>query len=201
MNEQAYTGCLLGTAVGDALGLPYEGISPRRAARLFPDRTRHHFLLGRGMVSDDTEHACFVSLSLIKSQGNEGDLQRYLARYLRWWVVGIPAGVGLATLKSILRLWIGLTPRRSGVFSAGNGPAMRSPILGIVYGSSKETLREYVQRATERSLILILRRSMVLWQSRLPHTRVRLYPQCRGHTSRGYWMSGSVTTGLVNSLI
>jgi len=46
-------------------------------------------------------------------------------------------------------LWIGIQPSRSGVFSAGNGPAMRSPILGIVYGRSKETLREYVQRTTE----------------------------------------------------
>jgi len=101
------------------------------------------------MVSDDTEHVCFVVQALIKSQGNADDFQRYLARYLRWWLVGIPAGVGLATLKSILRLWIGFPPSRSGVFSAGNGPAIRSPILGIVCGSSKETLKQYVQRATE----------------------------------------------------
>jgi ADP-ribosylglycohydrolase len=101
------------------------------------------------MVSDDTEHACFIALALIKSQGNAEDFQKYLARYLRWWLVGMPAGVGLATLKSILKLWIGLPPSKSGIFSAGNGPAMRSPILGIVYGRSKETLREHVQRATE----------------------------------------------------
>lgn len=149
MNEHAYIGCLLGTAVGDALGLPYEGMSAQRATRLFPDRTRHHFFFGRGMVSDDTEHVCFVVQALIKSQGNVDDFQGYLARYLRWWLVGIPAGVGLATLKSVLRLWMGFPPSRSGVFSAGNGPAIRSPILGIVYGSSKETLRPYVQRAAE----------------------------------------------------
>ena len=29
-------GLLLGTAVGDAIGLPYEGIGPRRVARLAP---------------------------------------------------------------------------------------------------------------------------------------------------------------------
>ncbi|MCL2348250.1 MAG: ADP-ribosylglycohydrolase family protein, partial [Planctomycetaceae bacterium] len=30
------TGTLIGTAVGDAIGLPFEGISRRRAKRLFP---------------------------------------------------------------------------------------------------------------------------------------------------------------------
>src|SRR5690242_17947246 len=50
-DERALTGCLTGTAVGDALGLPTEGLSPRRARRLFPDVDRYHFLFGRGMFS------------------------------------------------------------------------------------------------------------------------------------------------------
>ncbi len=33
-DTDAYVGCLLGTAVGDALGLPYEGLSPRRGEGL-----------------------------------------------------------------------------------------------------------------------------------------------------------------------
>ncbi|MBK8478230.1 MAG: ADP-ribosylglycohydrolase family protein [Opitutaceae bacterium] len=42
---------MLGTAVGDAIGLPYEGISRQRAARLFGPPDRHRFVVGRGMVS------------------------------------------------------------------------------------------------------------------------------------------------------
>ena len=34
MNNEAVVGSLLGTAIGDALGLPYEGIAPARAARM-----------------------------------------------------------------------------------------------------------------------------------------------------------------------
>lgn len=34
--ERAIVGCLWGTAVGDALGLPCEGLTPRRQQRLFP---------------------------------------------------------------------------------------------------------------------------------------------------------------------
>ncbi|MFC1828629.1 ADP-ribosylglycohydrolase family protein [Thermodesulfobacteriota bacterium] len=149
MKEKAYIGCLLGTAVGDSLGLPYEGIHPQRAARLFPNKDRHYFFFGRGMVSDDTEHACFTAQAIINAHGDADNFQRHLARSLRWWLLGLPAGVGLATLKSVLRLWIGIRPNRSGVFSAGNGPAMRSPILGLAYGDSKASLREFVSRCTE----------------------------------------------------
>jgi len=31
VDRERIVGCLLGTAVGDALGLPYEGLSSRRA--------------------------------------------------------------------------------------------------------------------------------------------------------------------------
>ncbi|MHB0961086.1 MAG: ADP-ribosylglycohydrolase family protein [Pirellulaceae bacterium] len=58
-------GILLGTAVGDALGLPAEGLGPGRCRRLFPGPWRHRFLLGRGMVTDDTEHTLFVAESLL----------------------------------------------------------------------------------------------------------------------------------------
>jgi ADP-ribosylglycohydrolase len=51
---------------------------------------------------------------------------------LRFWLLGLPAGIGLATLKGTLKLWLGVPPQRSGVFSAGNGPAMRSVVLGSV---------------------------------------------------------------------
>lgn len=59
-------GILLGTAVGDALGLTAEGLSPQRRRRLYPGPWRHRFLFGRGMISDDTEHAFFVAQSLLK---------------------------------------------------------------------------------------------------------------------------------------
>ena len=143
-----YVGCLLGTAVGDALGLPCERLSPRRAARLFPDRGRHHFLPGRGMVSDDTDHACMVAQSLLEYPGDAARFQRRLAWRLRWWLAGFPAGVGLATLKSIVRLWCGVGPERSGVYSAGNGPAMRGPILGVALGHRPETLRAFAKAST-----------------------------------------------------
>jgi ADP-ribosylglycohydrolase len=127
---EALAGCLLGTAVGDALGLPYEGLSPRRAERLYGPPDRYRLLLGRGMVSDDTEHACLTAQALIGSGLDEERFAQELARRLRWWLLGLPAGVGRATLRAGIRLWMGFGPGRSGVYSAGNGPAMRAAVIG-----------------------------------------------------------------------
>ena len=129
-SEEAVTGSLLGTAIGDALGLPYEGLRPRRAARLLGPPTRYRFLFGRGMVSDDTEHSCLVLLALLESRGEPELFSRCLGRRLRNWFLLLPAGAGKATAISCLKLLVGYSPQRSGVHSAGNGPAMRAAILG-----------------------------------------------------------------------
>src|SRR5579863_10369291 len=122
MNDRAdrIAGVLLGTAVGDALGLPYEGLSPRRARRLFgPGPLRHRFFLGRGMISDDTEHTCMAGQALLRAPRDVDRFAKSLAWRFRFWLLGLPAGIGSATLRSITKLWLGISPRNSGVFSAG----------------------------------------------------------------------------------
>jgi ADP-ribosylglycohydrolase len=124
-------GLLLGTAVGDALGLPREGLSRQRAARIHGAGTlRHRFVLGRGMLSDDTEHACMAAQALLAAPASEALFARSLAWRLRGWLLAVPPAVGWGTLRSIGKLWLGFSPQRSGVGSAGNGPAMRAPVLG-----------------------------------------------------------------------
>jgi ADP-ribosylglycohydrolase len=136
----AVVGSLLGTAVGDAIGLPYEGLSRRRAPRLLGPPDRHRLLFGRGMVSDDTEHTCLVAQALIGAGGDHDAFLRRLAWGLRLWMLGLPAGVGFATLRACMRLWLGMSAKRSGVFSAGNGPAMRSAIIGAAVADRDEML-------------------------------------------------------------
>jgi ADP-ribosyl-[dinitrogen reductase] hydrolase len=128
--EDTLVGSILGTAVGDAMGLPYEGLSKRRATRLLGPPDRYRLVFGRGMVSDDTEQTCLVAQSLIESGRDVAEFERRVLARLRRWLLTLPAGVGLATLRAISKSLIGFPPHRCGVFSAGNGPAMRSAIIG-----------------------------------------------------------------------
>jgi ADP-ribosylglycohydrolase len=139
---------MLGLAVSDALGLPCENLGPRRLLRLFPHLDRYQFFFRRGVFSDDTEHACLTSQALLRSGGDVAKFRRDLAKRLRWWAAGLPAGTGRATAKACAKLWLGWSPERSGVWSAGNGPAMRAPILGVCLGSERERLKEFVRAST-----------------------------------------------------
>ncbi len=142
------TGCLLGTAVGDALGLPYERLSRKKIHKSHSPITGHSLVFNKGMFSDDTEHICMTAQSLIVSGGDPSKFSRDFAWRFRFWLLGLPAGIGLATLKSAFRLWIGYPPQKSGVNSAGNGPAMRSAIIGVCYGKDPAKLIPLVRAST-----------------------------------------------------
>lgn len=147
--RKTFSGVLLGTAVGDSIGLPSEGMKAKRIKRCWTGPLKQRLILGRGMVSDDTEHTAFMAQSLIAHPNKIDTFQNALAWKLRWWLLGLPAGIGFATLRAILKLWIGLSPKRSGVHSAGNGPAMRSAIIGAFFQNDLNALEEYTKAATE----------------------------------------------------
>ena len=141
-------GCLLGTAAGDALGLPAEGLTPQRQLKLYPRMDRYQLLGGRGIISDDTEHAVLTLFALERSQGDPERFGRQIRRGLRRWFWTLPPGIGYGTLRAGLRLTLGL--KQSGVFSAGNGPAMRAPIIAAwTYPEGKQDLAELVRQSTE----------------------------------------------------
>lgn len=143
-------GLLVGMAVGDALGLPREGLEPGRAARLWGPPLRHAFWLGRGVVSDDTEHAFLTAQAVLASRGEEAPFARALGWRLRGWLATLPPGVGWATLRACALLCLGASVTRSGRRSAGNGPLMRAPLLGFAVPEPRRraALVEVSTRAT-----------------------------------------------------
>jgi ADP-ribosyl-[dinitrogen reductase] hydrolase len=145
---EAAAGSILGTAVGDAVGLPCEGLSKRRQARFKFSLNEYALLPGRGMCSDDTDHACMVAQALAASGGDPKRFASSLAWRLRFWFLGLPAGIGFATLRAIFKLWLFIPPRYSGVFSAGNGPAMRVALLGVAFAHDEQLLVEHVAACT-----------------------------------------------------
>ena len=144
------SGVILGTAVGDALGLPREGLTSVRAERLYGSPPlSYRVVWGRGMVSDDTEHTCLVARALVESPDDVARFSRSMGRGLRWWLAALPVGLGLGTLRAVCRLWLGFSPARSGVFTAGNGPAMRAAIIGVCRGPEVASIASYVRASTE----------------------------------------------------
>jgi len=135
-------GCLLGTAIGDALLLPDEGLSRQRIRQ--GGRLRHRLIFGCGVLSDDTEHAFLTAQALLASQGDDERFGAALGWRLRGWLLGLPPGIGLATLRACLRLWLGWSWRTSGVDSAGNGAAMCAAVLGAALADDTDRRRRLV---------------------------------------------------------
>jgi ADP-ribosyl-[dinitrogen reductase] hydrolase len=146
--QRSIIGCLLGTAVGDALGLPYKKLSRNRIYQAYTPIKGHALILKKGMISDDTERTCMVVQSLLVSGGDNTKFAHYLAWQLRFWLLGLPTGINLSTLKAAFKLLMGYTPQTSGVNSAGNSAIMGSAIIGVCYGYNPSKLLELVNTAT-----------------------------------------------------
>ncbi|MCC5823378.1 MAG: ADP-ribosylglycohydrolase family protein [Phycisphaerales bacterium] len=132
-HENKVRAFLLGTMVGDAVGLPFEGMSRSRVAAVLGNKPLgHRLVFGRGMVSDDSEHAMLTVAAWRASRGDPAAFSGRLASELRWWFAALPAGTGMGTAKACARLLLGFGPSRSGIKTAGNGPLMRSGVLGLL---------------------------------------------------------------------
>lgn len=144
-------GTLLGTALGDALGLPCEGMSARSIARRFGAVDRFRLLGATGFVSDDTEQSALLAQSLARHPDEADACVRAFRRSLLGWFCRLPWGVGLATVRSCVRIGLGVSP--SGVMSAGNGAAMRAAVVGTFFHDRPEPRRAFgatLARVTHR---------------------------------------------------
>lgn len=135
---------LLGGAIGDALGMPFETKlvnDPRLiewdGKTFLP--SEHHGLKA-GQFTDDGQMQQMIAESLITNHGfNPQDLSE---RYVEWMVSGRARGYGKTTLLAISNLLEGKSYQESGVpGSYGNGTAMRSAPIGVYF---RDDLKEVV---------------------------------------------------------
>lgn len=139
---------LLGTAIGDALGVPFEKFAfDRKELKEWDGKTylgsEHHKLLP-GQYSDDTQMSLMVAESLIENKGfNPDDLSQ---RYVHWITSGIARGYGRTTLAALQKIESGTHWSESGVVgSYGNGTAMRAAPFGIFFRNDLQGLKEAVR--------------------------------------------------------
>jgi ADP-ribosylglycohydrolase len=145
--EDRLAGVLLGTALGDALGLPAEGMKAAAIARRFGRLDRFRLLGSTGFVSDDTEQSALVAESLCRHPDDPERCADAFRRALVAWFFRLPWGVGLATVRASLRAAAGIRP--SGVPSAGNGAAMRAAVLGVALYDRPDDRRRFGRALAE----------------------------------------------------
>jgi len=143
--EDRFTGCLVGLAIGDALGMPFEGMD---AQTILVERSQvTEFLPGYGLdagqYTDDTKMMLCLADSIVENgQVNPEDIAR---RFVAWFDTRDLRGIGNTCLEAILNLKSGVPWEESGhrdEWAAGNGTAMRIAPLGLLDWQDLERLRE-----------------------------------------------------------
>jgi ADP-ribosylglycohydrolase len=145
--ESRYIGCLLGLALGDALGAPLEGGVMERAVWRSIGRTKD----GRLRFTDDTQMSLDLAQSLIaKGSLDPDDIASRFAKSYRW-----SRGYGRGAARMLKKIKRGMDWREANrsVFpngSFGNGAAMRSPVIGLFFA---ETPSKIPSHARSQALI------------------------------------------------
>ena len=148
MKENNMSNVLLGTAIGDALGVPFETKLSNYKPLLDWDGKSflgsEHHKLTPGQYSDDCQMSTMVAESLIANNGfNPDDLA---ARYVDWIVSGRARGYGRTTLMAVNNLIAGKHWSESGISgSYGNGTAMRAAPFGVYFRNDLYSLINIVK--------------------------------------------------------
>ena len=146
--KSKFTGALIGSAVGDALGAPVEGYNMERVSSVYSDGKGWEMIYGR--YTDDTETMIGVAESLIENKGFNGSdmalkfIRNYDAR----------RGYGPGSKEALRRISEGESWEEAskklfgGKGSYGNGAAMRIAPVGILYYDNADVLREIAYKSS-----------------------------------------------------
>jgi ADP-ribosyl-[dinitrogen reductase] hydrolase len=149
-----FRGCLLGLAVGDALGMPTEGYTAQeisskfgRVSEMLPAPEGHfHSGLLAGQFTDDTEETLLLSESLIEASGFSAD--RFAEKLAAWgaaWTLDerLNRGVGFATRSAVESMIAGTPWQQSGLAIPTCGAAMRAAPIGLLYHTDLNIVKNY----------------------------------------------------------
>ncbi len=159
--EDRALAALTGLALGDALGMPTQLLSPDEVAarygrvdRLLPAADDHPIAAGlaAGSVTDDTEQAILLARTLVEG-GGRVDARAWASRLVAWEDAMRARGsldlLGPSTRAAVAALAAGASPEESGRAGTTNGAAMRVTPVGIA--AAPEPLAALVDLVEEAS--------------------------------------------------
>lgn len=142
-----FLGCLLGTAVGDALGAPREGqdVSTEDDIVFLADQ------LQQLVYTDDTHMMIGIAESLAESKGFDGEhmAQTFVKNHERepWRGYGPGPPLIFRMIKNG-EAWYSAATKLYRGGSFGNGSAMRVAPVGLLYSRNLERLREIAYQSS-----------------------------------------------------
>lgn len=153
-------GCLAGVAIGDAMGLPSQFLTPGTIEEEFgeieeflsPPDWHPYGDSPPGSITDDTEQTLAIAEMLI-SRGGDFSVEDSAQALLQWakerGLIGTEH-IGPSTGKALKAIQEGEDPRRTGFRGVTNGASMRISPLGIINplldNGARESLIEDVRR-------------------------------------------------------
>lgn len=142
-----FMGCLVGTAIGDALGARREGGGMSRSEDIVSLAEKLEQLI----YTDDTHMTIGVAESLVENKGFDGEhmaqsfIKNYEAEPWRGYGPGPPKIFGMIRSGEA---WDSAASRLYPGGSFGNGSAMRVAPVGLLYSRNLEKLREIAYQSS-----------------------------------------------------
>ncbi|MHA2283291.1 MAG: ADP-ribosylglycohydrolase family protein [Promethearchaeota archaeon] len=142
-----FQGSLLGVAIGDTLGHPFEGILWRDIHSNFEDF--NEFILSNRKIfntyTDDTQLTIHTAKALV--QGNGFNTDNFIREYVLW-LEDPPIGPGYGCISSIQKLKYGIPWEQASSNSGGNGTTMRIAPIGLFYCKDLNELKKYAIKSS-----------------------------------------------------
>lgn len=142
---EKFEGCILGLAIGDALGMPAEGLSREKVKRIYGEI--RDFLpspygdLKAGEWTDDTEQTLLLADSIIET--TYFSPENFAEKLKKWFYTG--RRIGPTSKAAIIRLLRGAKWYEAAIESDTCGAAMRVAPIGLVYNFNFNLVERYAE--------------------------------------------------------
>ncbi len=135
-----FQGSMLGVAIGDTLGHPFEGMLRKDIHSKFEDFEQFVFNNRKlfNTYTDDTQLTIHTAKALI--QGNGFNTDNFIREYILW-LEDPPIGPGYGCISSIRKLKHGISRKQATSNSGGNGTVMRIAPIGLFYCKNLKGLK------------------------------------------------------------
>ena len=152
--KSRYQGCLIGLAVGDAVGTTLEFKPPGTFKPISDMVGGGPFGLKPGEWTDDTSMALCLAVSLVEKKGFDGKDQ--MDRYVRWYKHGYMSSTGSCfdigmTVRSALGKYESTGKAFSGSrdpYAAGNGSIMRLAPVPMYFKDDAQAAIDYSEESS-----------------------------------------------------